>query len=182
MQQKLLDMLLKNKSILTVLDCAEEIGLPDWYLVGGSIPQTVWNTLCGLPVDYGINDYDLIYFDPVHEKNPDKESSLQKAVGKIPIEIVNQAFVHMWLPKYLVHDMEPYGSIEQVMQLTSATAIAVGIKKEHGRYVVYAPYGLEDVFNMIIRPNKGLFTKKMYDIKAEKWKATWPKLEVQPWE
>ena len=30
----------------------------------GCLVQTVWNVLTGRAVDYGINDYDVFYFDP----------------------------------------------------------------------------------------------------------------------
>ena len=46
---------------------AEELfrlGLPDAWLVSGCLVQTVWNVLTGRAVDYGINDYDVFYFDP----------------------------------------------------------------------------------------------------------------------
>ena len=46
---------------------AEELfrlALPDAWLVSGCLVQTVWNVLTGRAVDYGINDYDVFYFDP----------------------------------------------------------------------------------------------------------------------
>src|SRR3954471_16223976 len=46
---------------------AEELfrlALPDAWLVSGCLVQTVWNVLGGRAVDYGINDYDVFYFDP----------------------------------------------------------------------------------------------------------------------
>jgi uncharacterized protein len=46
---------------------AEELfrlALPDAWLVSGCLVQTVWNVLTMRAVDYGINDYDVFYFDP----------------------------------------------------------------------------------------------------------------------
>ena len=46
---------------------AEELfrlALPDAWLVSGCLVQTVWNVLTKRAVDYGINDYDVFYFDP----------------------------------------------------------------------------------------------------------------------
>src|SRR5204863_10143351 len=46
---------------------AEELfrlALPDAWLVSGCLVQTVWNVLTRRAVDYGINDYDVFYFDP----------------------------------------------------------------------------------------------------------------------
>ena len=180
MQEKLLKIVLKNESIKKILDAAEEVDLPQWYLAGGSIAQTVWNLQCDLPIEYGISDYDLIYFDKTQEKT-EKELRLQNSLSGVPVEIVNQAFVHTWLPKYLGHTMEPYSSTENVLRLNSATVICVGIKKENGEYKIFAPYGLEDIFSMTIRPVKGLFTEEMYKSKTQKWKAKWPKIKVGYW-
>ena len=38
--------------------------LPDAWIVAGCLVQTVWNGLTRRAVDYGINDYDVFYFDP----------------------------------------------------------------------------------------------------------------------
>ena len=38
--------------------------LPDAWIVSGCLVQTVWNVLTARPVDYGIDDYDIFYFDP----------------------------------------------------------------------------------------------------------------------
>ena len=41
-----------------------ELALPDAWLVSGCLVQTVWNVLTGRAAGYGINDYDVFYFDP----------------------------------------------------------------------------------------------------------------------
>src|ERR1700759_5720406 len=41
-----------------------ELALPDAWLVSGCLVQTVWNVHTGRAVGYGINDYDVFYFDP----------------------------------------------------------------------------------------------------------------------
>jgi len=45
---------------------AEELwrlALPDAWIVSGCLVQTVWNVLTARAVDYGIDDYDIFYFD-----------------------------------------------------------------------------------------------------------------------
>ena len=46
---------------------------------------------------------------------------------------------------------------------------------------VYAPYGLEDIFGMIIRPVKKDFSKEMYDERAKRWMRKWPMLKKFEW-
>ena len=49
-----------NREILARLP---SLGLSDAWLVSGALFQTVWNRLTNRPLDYGIRDYDIFYFD-----------------------------------------------------------------------------------------------------------------------
>ncbi|WP_366151287.1 nucleotidyltransferase family protein [Lysinibacillus sphaericus] len=62
------------------------------------------------------------------------------------------------------------------------TATALGIRKEqNGLYKIYAPYQLDDLFSMVVRPNKLLVTKEIFENKANKWREKWPKLQIVHW-
>lgn len=39
------------------------LGLNQCYLTAGCLFQAVWNHRLGMPIDKGINDYDVFYFD-----------------------------------------------------------------------------------------------------------------------
>jgi hypothetical protein len=47
---------------------------------------------------------------------------------------------------------------------------------------VYAPFGLTDLFSMIVRPNKMQITEELYEAKTERWIRLWPKLQRLPWD
>jgi hypothetical protein len=49
--------------LMRVLSVARHLCLPDWLLFSGAVYQPVLNHLTGRPLDYGIKDYDLGYFD-----------------------------------------------------------------------------------------------------------------------
>ena len=57
------DILKLNSSIQTILERAQELNMPNWYLGAGGVAQTVWNVLHGFDPENGIKDYDLVYFD-----------------------------------------------------------------------------------------------------------------------
>jgi hypothetical protein len=40
------------------------------WIVAGCLVQTVWNRLTTRAVDYGINDYDVFYFEPIRHGPP----------------------------------------------------------------------------------------------------------------
>ena len=49
--------------LMRVLSGAHHLYLPDWLLFSRTVYQPVLNHLTGRPLDYGIKDYDLGYFD-----------------------------------------------------------------------------------------------------------------------
>ena len=49
--------------LMQVLSVVRRLCLPDWLVFSGTIYQPVLNHLTGRPLDYGIEDYDLGYFD-----------------------------------------------------------------------------------------------------------------------
>jgi hypothetical protein len=48
--------------------------------------------------------------------------------------------------------------------------------------LVYAPCGLNDMIGLIIRANKGLVAREVYEKKVERWQQVWPKLTAIPWD
>ena len=56
------------------------------------------------------------------------------------------------------------------------------IPDDKGEFIVYAPYGLNDLFGMIVRPNKVQITKEIYLNKVERWAKIWHKLKIIPWD
>lgn len=50
-----------------------------------------------------------------------------------------------------------------------------------GECRVYAPHGLSDVFNLVVRPNPVLDPQEVYEAKAVRWREEWPELTVLPW-
>src|SRR5258708_1222110 len=99
----LIDILLLSKSIKNILDNTYELHLPNWYLAGGGISQTVWNYLTDHPLESNISDYDLSYFDD-EDLTSETEEKIQLKTKElflgIKVEIVNEARVHFWYKKY----------------------------------------------------------------------------------
>ena len=159
------------------------LALPDAWIVSGCLVQTVWNVLTSRPIDHGINDYDIFYFD--RDTSWQAEDAiirqLQDRLEKpgVKIEVRNQARVHLWYPEK--HGL-PYPALQSSTQgidrfLTRNTQ--VGIRRRHGGHDVYAPNGLDDIANMIVRPNPGPnFSAASYEAKIRRWKIRWPEITV----
>jgi uncharacterized protein len=177
----------ENPTLIEVLARAATMNLAGWYLVAGCLYQTVWNAVTGQPPEAGILDYDLAYFDD-SDLSWEAEDAVIQAGNRIfaglpaPVEIRNQARVHLWYePKFGV-PCPPYTSTEAAIDTFEATTACLGVRLEPGgRWRTYAPHGLSDVFNLVVRPNPVLAPRHVYQAKTTRWRNQWPQLTVLPW-
>ena len=184
----LIKTVLKSEPIRKVLQTLKDLNPPFEYYVGaGCIADTVWNDISSFPLEYGISDIDIVYYD-VSDTSEASESKLKEKIeNKLPditfdFDVKNQARVHLWYEQKFGFPIEPYPSLEAAIDSWPTTANALGIRiEQNNTYTIYAPYALDDLFSMIIRPNKSLVTKEIFEKKAYKWKERWPKLEIIAW-
>jgi hypothetical protein len=180
--------LLRNGQLLMVLERIAGMGLPGWYLTGGGVFQTVWNVVTGRPATAGIKDYDIFYFDD-SDVSWEAEDRVIQAAAKVfagqpvEVELRNEARVHLWYEQKFGAPCAPYDSTEAAIDSFAATTCAVGIRLEaSGRWRVYAPHGLSDVFNLVLRPNPGQGRREAYLTKSARWQRQWPELTVLDWQ
>jgi len=182
-QDQFLAAALRNPVNTIIADELFRLALPDAWIVAGCLVQTVWNVLTGRAIDYGINDYDVFYFDP-DTSWAAEDAVIRKLEGafagcNVRIEARNQARVHLWYPQK--HRL-PYPPLHRSTDgidrfLTRNTKI--GIRRTPDGHDVYAPDGFGDVADMIVRPNPGAnFSAANYAEKAARWKALWPEVTV----
>lgn len=73
-------------------------------------------------------------------------------------------------------------SAEAAIDTFEATTACLGVRLEPGgRWRIYAPRGLADVFNLVVRPNPVLAPPHVYQAKTSRWRRQWPDLTVLPW-
>jgi hypothetical protein len=165
---------------------AEELfrlALPDAWIVSGCLVQTVWNVLTSRPIDHGINDYDIFYFDPDTSWRAE-DAVIRQLQGRlekpgIKIEVRNQARVHLWYPEKHGLPYPPLQSSKQGIDRFLTKHTQVGIRRSPNAHDVYAPNGFDDIARMIVRPNPGPnFSAASYEAKAKRWKMQWPEITV----
>ena len=179
--------LARNELLTEVLARAAKLDLPGWYLTAGCLFQTVWNVVTGRPPSEGIKDYDLFYFnDSVLSWEAEDEviQAGERAFRDLPVvvEIRNEARVHLWYPERFGVPCPPYTSTEAAIDSFAATTCCLGVRLDGaGQWRIYAPYGLADVFNLVVRPNPVLAPRSVYETKTQRWREQWPELTVLPW-
>ncbi|HEV7292990.1 MAG TPA: nucleotidyltransferase family protein, partial [Devosia sp.] len=90
--------------LMAVLRGMQELGLPDALLGSGAIYNTVWNALTGRPPLTGIKDADVVYFDDTDLSYEAEDAVIRRAAVQfagipLPVEVRNQARVHLWFPQ-----------------------------------------------------------------------------------
>jgi len=179
----------RNEILTEVLSRSASVRLPGWYLTAGCLFQTVWNTVTSRAPNEGIKDYDLFYFDATDLSWEAEDAVIQSAkrvFAGVPaeVEIRNEARVHLWYEEKFGTPCPAHMSTEDAIDSFAATTCCPGVRlleQPGGRWRVYAPHGLSDVFNLIVRPNPVLAPRAVYEAKASRWLRQWPELTVLPW-
>jgi uncharacterized protein len=177
----------QNHWIAEILERFDDIALPDAWLVAGSIAQTIWNLRCGQPAEQGIKDVDLIYFDSqdlLLNAELGHERRLRDLFRYLPIklDVKNEARVHLWYQERFGYRIRPYRSSPDAIATFPTTATAIGVRRLHRNFEYCAPFGLDDLFSLVVRPNKKQITRAIYEAKIERWRSLWPRLTIVPWE
>lgn len=163
-----------------------EIALPDCWLVAGAVAQTVWNDAFGLDRSYGVKDIDLVWFDRTdlsEESEANHETRIQHLFADLGVKIdaKNEARVHLWYARTFGYEIAPYTSISQAISTFPTIATAIGVQPSGHGLSVIAPFGLADLFDTLVRPNKVQITREIYDAKVARWRGLWPRLKIVRW-
>jgi hypothetical protein len=182
LEARLRDILRGTPGLMRVLATARDLALPDWLVFSGAVYQPVWNHLTGRAPDHGLSDYDLGYFDASDTSYEAEDKVIRQVAAAFEppvrdlVEVRNQARVHLWFED---HFGEPYTALSrtaEALERFAAPAFAVGARLEADcGLTVVAPFGLEDLFAMRIRPNPGREPKGLARIIA-KARARWPEV------
>jgi uncharacterized protein len=176
-----------DPGLMRLLTILRELALPQWRMVAGCLYQTVWNVLTGRPRGTGINDYDVIYFDD-RDLSWEAEDAVIRRVaaatagGVGPVEVRNQARVHLWFEQRFGTQYPPLAAADEAIARYASIAHAVGVRLEpDGGLDVVAPFGLDDIFAMVLRPHYALDNAASHARKAQRVKAIWSEVTVLPW-
>lgn len=184
------EILFKNEKLVETLKVLEEYAqknpkFRNYYVGAGGVNQTVFNYYHGYDINYGIKDFDIVYYDSdeSYEAEDIIIKDLESRLSHIDtsFDIKNQGRVYIWYNEKYGTNRDKYKSVEDAISSWGATVTCVGVRLENNELKVYCPYGLNDIFSMIIRPVKKDFEKESYVKRANKWKAKWEKLKIVKW-
>jgi hypothetical protein len=175
-----LSMALSNPVNRILLERLPEIGLPQCYLTAGCLFQSFWNIQTDRPVDHGIKDYDVFYFD--EDVSWEAEDAVIRRVAAathdlpVTVEVKNQARVHLWYADHFGSDYPQLHSARAGIDRYLVTCTCIGVDVYSG--AMYAPYGLEDMAAGILRMNPLNPKPALFQAKAESYQHRWPWLQI----
>jgi hypothetical protein len=160
LRDRLTNIVLAMPSLMQVLSVARRLCLPDWLVFSGAVYQRVLNHLTGRPVDYGIKDYDLAYFDASDLSYEAEDAIIRRVRAAFDeplrsiVEVRNQARVHLWFETKFGEDYTPLSCTAEALERFASPMFAVGIRLEpDDRLHIEAPFGLADLFALRLWPN-----------------------------
>jgi hypothetical protein len=185
LERRLEAILRASPSLMRVLERARELDLPDWLLFSGAIYQRVLNHLTGRDADYGVKDYDLGYFDAADISYEAEDVVIRRVAAAFDpplremVEVRNQARVHLWFEGKFGEAYAPLSHSAEALGRFVSPLFAVGVRLDaDDRLVILAPFGLEDIFAMRLRPNPSRVTAGFARTAASA-KARWPEISIE---
>jgi hypothetical protein len=159
-RERLSAILTATPPLMQVLSVARHLSLPDWLVLSGAIYQPVLNHLTGRPLDYGIKDYDLGYFDASNLSYEAEDAVIGRVKAafdeplRTMVEVRNQARVHLWFEPKFGEPYKPLSCTAEALECFASATFAVGVRMEpDDRLHIVAPFGLADLFALRLVPN-----------------------------
>lgn len=177
---------LQNPHNAALLERLPFLGLPDAWLVAGCLFQTVWNLRSGRQPTANIKDYDLFYFDGNDLSEAAEQAVQARATAlfadlPITVEAKNQARVHLWYERWFGYPYAPLQSARRGIERFLVPCTCVGLQPAAAGAppVLYAPYGLEELYAGLLRPNPACPHLPLFEAKARSYRERWSWLTVQ---
>lgn len=182
-EQDIIQLIQEDEWMMDILRNVKSLNLPDWWVCAGFVRSKIWDTLHGFTERTPLSDVDVIYFDRGNlqefvEKEIEEKLTLMNP--NIPWSVKNEARMHK------VSKMSPYLSSVDAISKFPETATALGLTlDEQNNIIMAAPYGVEDVIDLIVKPTSFFRYAKdkieIYEnrIQTKNWKSIWNKIEIQ---
>lgn len=161
-----------------LLNVVQGLDLPDSWIGAGFVRNAVWDHLHQRAPSPPAGDVDVIWCDTCradHAEDLRHEAALRAMEPSIVWSVKNQARMHGR------NADAPYASAIEAMRYWPETATAVAARRRgHDRCEIAAPFGLEDLLGLVLRPTPRFSGEKrhVYEerLRTKGWVASWPHL------
>jgi len=187
LHRRLIETAIATPWLLDALDAVAGLGLPEWCIGAGAVRAMVWDSIDASSTQVRApGDVDVAYFD-ARDTGRRRDSELQARLESmrpgLTWDVTNQAGVHEWYPGYFGSPFAPLASLEEAVGSWPEYATCVGLRlRDDGSIEVIAPYGLQDLYGMVIRHNPARASVESYRARLvhKRYAARWPGVTVVP--
>lgn len=142
--------------------------------------------MTGRPRHSGIKDADVVYYDLSDLSYEAEDAVIKREQAHfsdlpVPIEVRDQARVHLWFPEKFGISYPQLQSSAELMLYFATKTHAVAARLEDHEVKVIAPFGLDDLFSFRLIPNDVLANRETHENKARRAMSVWPELTFVPW-
>ncbi|WP_058911372.1 nucleotidyltransferase family protein [Entomohabitans teleogrylli] len=176
LQRLLLDDPLRMKALYAV----QALKLSDSWIGAGFVRDAVWDHLHGYGHRSVAGDVDVVWCDPqrchpAHDSGLEEQLRQQSATFNWSVK--NQARMHQR------NGNNPYRSTENALRYWPETATAVAVRAGGpDRIEIIAPYGLDDLFELRLRPTPQFRNEKLdvfrQRLATKRWPERYPLLQL----
>jgi len=149
------------------------------WIGAGFVRNAVWDHLSGLDTEAQPPvDLDVVFHDPVNatvEHDARIEAVLLAAAPDLPWSVHNQARMHER------NDHRHYRDVADALAHWVETATAITARLGPQGVEILAPFGVDDVLDMIVRPVPAYRSKPEVlraRLEAKGWLTRWPRLRL----
>jgi hypothetical protein len=173
------DFIAHNPRMMRCLAVLAAHGPADAWIGAGFVRNAVWDHLSGEDTEARpLADLDVVFHDPFNttsEQDGAYEAALRGAAPDLPWSVRNQARMHER------NGHRPYRDVADALAHWPETATAIAARLGSKGVEILAPFGLDDVLAMFIRPTPAFRAKPeipLARLEAKGWLARWPGLRL----
>ncbi|GIP31664.1 nucleotidyltransferase family protein [Paenibacillus sp. J2TS4] len=177
-EKRLKQYLYEHERLWKDLRKVRELDLPQCYIAAGYIRNYIWDKLHGFEDRQRHNDIDVVYYDKDYaseERDIGLEKELIEQTGDPKWSVKNQARMH------IRNGEKPYLSTIDALSRWPETVTALGGRLDaNDELDICSPYGLEDLFNLVVRRSPLFKDKELYlnRVHKKEWKKHWPLITI----
>lgn len=175
-----MQILAKDALRMEALHILRSRNLTHGWIGAGFVRDAVWDALHERPQSAPTADVDVLWFDvqdATWERDRALEGWFRERQAMLCWSVKNQARMHL-------HNGDvPYCSVGDAMRFWPETATAIAVRLgENGEIEVNAPFGLDDLFALRLRPGpaflserRGIFERR---VESKCWLTRYPRVVI----
>jgi uncharacterized protein len=182
--ERLINLVGDTPWFLQALNTVNRLELASWCIGAGVVRNLVWDSIEHGGRKSELSDVDVAYFDANNlssERDQELQETLLAFQPDLPWEVTNQAAVHHWFGDYFGHEVPPLHSLHEAVASWPEYVTCVGVYLDVDDAVqVIAPFGLSDLFGMVVRHNPARASRRNFLDRVEKkqYRERWPRVTI----